>query len=433
VPQTKKLLGFWMMLSLVIGNMIGSGVFMLPASLARYGSISLLGWGFTALGTLMIALVFCQLTAHNPLAGGPYAYARQGFGDYIGFQVAWNYWLYVFTGNAAIVISATAYLSVFVPQISTNPALSFLVSVSLIWGLTLLNIFSWRQSAIFQVITTILKLLPLLTIAFFGIFHINPENFAPFNASNESPLMAIMGASTITMWALVGIESATVPADYVKNPKKTIPQATLWGTLFAAGFYIIISAIIMGIIPISILKNSSAPFADVAQILFGRWGQLLIAGGAFISAIGALNGWILLQGQVPLTAAKDGLFPQIFRKTTKNGTPSFGLIISSVLITLLLALNYHASLVDKFTFIIVMATLSALVTYLFSVLSSLLVLKKERGPLSGKFLILPLLAFAYIMWAIIGAGQESVMIGSVLFFASSIMYVMMKKSTTSSL
>ncbi len=424
--MAKKLLGFWMMLSLVVGNMIGSGVFMLPASLAKYGSISLLGWVFTALGTLMIALVFCRLTAANPMEGGPYAYARQGFGDYVGFQVAWNYWLYVFTGNAAIAISATAYLSVFIPEINASPTLSFTASMVLIWGLTFLNIFSVRQSAIFQMITTILKLLPLLAIACFGVFHVDPQNFVPFNASGETPLMAIMGASTITMWALVGIESATVPASHVKNPKKTIPQATLVGTIFVALFYIALSAIMMGMIPMDVLKNSSAPFADAAQILFGPWGKLLIAGGAFISAFGALNGWIMLQGQVPMSAAKDGLFPKLFAKTTKNGVPSFGLILSSALITLMLILNYHASLVDKFTFIITMATLSALVTYLFSVLSSILILRDEEKPISLKSLWLPMIAFAYIIWAIIGAGQELVMIGSLLFFASSIIYVFIK-------
>lgn len=427
MKKVKKLLGFWMMLSLVVGNMIGSGVFMLPASLAKYGSISLLGWVFTALGTLLIALVFCRLTAANPMEGGPYAYARQGFGDYVGFQVAWNYWLYIFTGNAAIAISATAYLSVFIPEINASPMWSFLASMGLLWGLTFLNMFSLRQSAMLQMVTTILKILPLLAVACFGIFHVDPHNFTPFNASGDTPLMAIMGASTITMWALVGIESATVPASHVKNPKKTIPRATLVGTVFVALFYITISAIMMGMIPMDVLKNSSAPFADAAHILFGPWGKLLIAGGAFISAFGALNGWIMLQGQVPMSAAKDGLFPKVFAKTTKNGIPSFGLIISTALITLMLALNYHESLVDKFTFIITIATLSALVTYLFSVLSSILILREEGRPISFKFLWLPMVAFAYIVWAIIGAGQELVMIGSLLFFVSSIIYVFIKR------
>lgn len=423
--KTKKL-GFWMMLSLVIGNMIGSGIFMLPASLAKYGSISLFGWVFTGLGTLMLALVFCRLAAHNPLAGGPYAYAHQGFGDYIGFQVAWNYWIYVFTGNAAIVISATAYLSVFMPEINTNPVFSFFTSLAIIWGLTLLNMISIRQSAIFQMATTILKLLPLLAIICFGIFHVSPQNFTPFNASGETPLMAIIGASTITMWALLGIESATVPADHIKNPKKTIPRATLWGTIFVVLFYIIISGIIMGMIPMGILQNSSAPFADAAQILFGPMGRFLIAAGAFVAGIGALNGWIMLQGQVPLVAAKDGLFPKIFSKTMKNGTPGFGLVLSSGVITLMLMLNYNASLVDKFTFIITMATLSALIAYLFSALSSILILREKGKPLTLRFLAIPLLAFSYTIWAIIGAGQELVMIGSLLFFASSIVYVFMK-------
>ena len=389
--------------ALVIGNMIGSGVFLLPSSLASYGGISLVAWVLTGTGAVLLALVFSRLGRAFPKTGGPYAYSRRAFGDFIGFQTAWGYWLNAWIGNAAIAIALVGYLAVFWGGAGSSKLLGALIAIAAIWILTAINILGVRQGAWVQILTTVLKLVPLVAIGVIGIFKIHTGYFKPFNASGDSFFGAVTSAGALTLWAFIGLESATVPADDVEDPQRTIPRSTIIGTVVAAIIYILGTAAVMGAIPSGQLAGSTAPFTDAAKQIFGGWSGDLVAIGAIISTFGCLNGWILLQGQVPMAAANDGLFPAIFARKSSNGTPVVGLVASSALITLLVLTNYTRGLVDFFTWVILLATLTALVPYAYAAMAEVMLFITEREKFSIRNLtvdvVVALLAFAYTLWA----------------------------------
>lgn len=429
--STKKL-GLGMLTALVVGNMIGSGVFMLPASLAGFGSISLLGWGFSALGAIFLALVFARLSQAMPKTGGPYAFCRDAFGDFVGFQTAYAYWIYAWVGNAAITVAFVGYLAFFFPSLGTDHHLALAVMLGTVWLLTLVNIVSIFSAGIVQVLLTVIKVLPLLLVGVVGLFFIEPANFTPYNMSGQTDGMAIMGAATLTLWAFIGMESATIPAGHVENPSKNIPRATVLGVLIAAAIYLLGSFSIMGVLPNSELVQSTAPYADAASRMFGMsgWVAAFVAFGAAASSVGALNGWIMVQAQVPMAAAHDGLFPAVFGKTTRKGIPALGLIISSVLISILLVLSQSENLVEQFTFIILLATLAVLVPYAYCALGELIIFVRHRERFNGRHMakscLMSGLAFAYVLWAIAGAGEDVVYYGMLMLFAGLPLYVWLK-------
>lgn len=430
--QTTRALGLWMLTALVAGNMIGSGVFLLPATLASFGSISIVAWIITSIGAMCLALVFAKLSSLIPKVGGPYAYCREGFGNFVGFQVAYNYWIALWVGNAAIAVAAVSYLSVLFPEVKTYPQLDCWLSIGFVWLMTFINILGVRQAGIFQLVTTILKLLPLFLIATFGLMFIHPHNLTDFNISGHSNFTALTSAATLTLWSFIGLESATIPADDVENPQRNIPRATILGTLITALIYILSTAAVMGVIPMAQLAKSTSPYADAAQIMFGPTAYYVIGLGAIISCFGALNGWTLLQGQIPYAAARDGVFPAIFTKESRFGTPVVGLIVSSILITLLLLLTLSTTLVKQFTLIILMATMASLIPYLFTCMAELMIFIKYREQFSSKRLfassVISIIGMAYAFWAMVGSGYQIVFYGSLLFFSSVPVYVWMQWS-----
>ncbi len=423
-------MGLWMSTALVIGNMVGSGVFLLPAALAAFGGISILGWLFTSAGALFLALTFARLSRLVPGAGGPYTYSRHGFGDFIGFLMAWGYWLSITIGNAGIAVALVGYLAFFMPVIGQNPALSALVALANIWLLTWVNAEGVRKAGYVQVVTTVLKLLPLVVVGTLGFLYFDPGNLAPFNASGGSAFSAITATAALTLWAFLGLESATVPAENVEDPEHTIPRATVIGTLVATGVYILSTVAVMGVMPQAVLVDSSAPFADAARSMWGSWAGYAVAAGAAISSFGALNGWILLQGQLPWAAARDRLFPKRFGRLSGKGTPVFGLVASSVLVTIFMAMNYTRSLVDLFTFVILLSALTSLVPYVFCSMAKLMIFARQPGGLGRKGIrgavIVGCLAFVYSLWAIGGSGMEAVYWGFMLLLAGIPVYVWLK-------
>lgn len=427
---TRRRLGLWMATALVVGNMIGSGVFLLPSSLAEYGPISLVAWVFTAAGAILLALVFARLSRAYPKTGGPYAYARRAFGDFVGFQTAWGYWIAVWAGNAAIAVAFVGYLAHFWPELGDDKVLAAAAGLAAIWVLTAVNAYGIRQGGAVQVVTTVIKLVPLLLIAVGGLFFIKSGNFGEFNAGGGSAFSAVTAAAALTLWSFIGLESATVPAEDVENPERNIPRATVAGTAVTALIYILGTVAVLGLVPAAALATSTAPFADAADAAFGGWAADLVAVGAAISAFGALNGWILLQGQIPFAAARDGLFPRVFARTGRGGTPIVGLVVSSVLVTGLMLMNYNASLVDQFTFIILLATLTTVIPYAYASLAELVLLATDRAAFSGGRLardaVIATLAFGYTVWAIAGAGYEVVYKGTLLIFAGMPVYAWLK-------
>lgn len=425
-------IGFWSTTSLVVGNMTGSGIFLLPAALALYGGISIFGWIFTVAGTLFLALVFSRLSRMFSKSGGPYTYSREGFGNFAGFLVAWGYWISIWTGNAAIAVAGVGYLSYFIPALKEDQVLSALLAIGVIWLFTYINTLPIRKVGAVQLITTAGKLIPLLVMGTLGYIYFDKSHFTPFNLSGASNFDAITATAALALWAFLGLESATIPSEGVRNPRITIPRATIAGMLIAALIYMSSTVAIMGIISPADLQNSAAPFADAAQKIWGNWASVLIAIGASIACFGALNGWILLQGQLPFAAARDNLFPPAFKKLSPKGVPVPGILIASVLASLLVSVNYTRGLVKMFSFIIMVSTLSCLLPYLFSSLSELaLYLRKKREFNRRKFFaatVISIPAFLYSLWAITGLEYGVILWGGVLLAAGIPVYIYLKFS-----
>lgn len=428
----RKPLGIWTSTALVVGNMIGSGVFLLPAALAAYGGVSLVGWLVTAAGALALALVFSRLTRALPKVGGPYAYSRLAFGDFMGFLVAWGYWIAIWVGNAAIAVAFVGYLAVFWPALAADQLLAALAALAAIWVLTIVNTAGVRAGGLVQLVTTVLKMVPLALVGLLGLFFLDGANFTPFNPSGESTFGAITSVAALTLWAFIGLESVTIPADDVDDPERTIPRATALGTIAVAAIYIVATAAIMGMVPAAALGASTAPFADAAEIMLGPWARWVVAAGAVISTFGCLNGWVLLQGQIPLAAARDGVFPAAFGNLSARGVPVLGLVVSSVLVSVLMLFNYQRDLVDLFGFIVLLATLTTLVPYLFTAIGAVLIYRRmpdKFGAATGGATVIALFAFLYALWTIYGAGQEVAFWGVLLLFAGTPIYVWLKWDT----
>ncbi len=426
---SERPLGLWRSTALVTGNMIGAGVFLLPASLAVYGGIGIFGWVITATGAMLLALVFGRLSRIVPKAGGPYAYTQKGFGDFAGFFVAWGYWISIWAGNSAIAAAFVGYTGVFVPGLAENAALAGGTAIAAIWFLIWVNALGVRNAGILQLVTTVLKLLPLIAIGTLGLLYFDAENLRPFNMSGESSFAAISATAALTLYAFLGLESATIPADDVQDPRRTIARATVLGTLAAAVVYILGTAAVMGVISPLLLAGSTAPFADAASVMWGNWASYAIAAGAAISAFGALNGWILLSGQIPMAMAKDGLFPAVFARVSERRTPVTGFVVSGVLASALIMMSYSRGLVGAFTFILLLATLAALVPYVFCSLAEFAIPRESGGRFGGRpglYLAVPVLAFIYSLWTIAGSGRDTVYWGFLLLLAGVPVFVWMR-------
>ena len=273
----KRELGLPTATALVVGNMIGSGIFLLPASLAAValatGSGSLLAWALTGIGAMLLAAVFATLGRAYPKTGGPYAYAHRAFGDFVGFQTAWGYWIAAWAGNAAIAIAFTGYLTVFWPSLADSNVAMAAVTIGLVWLLTLVNIAGVRETGVVQLVTTVLKFVPLALVGIIGLFFLNADHFTPFApnglGTGDGMWGGITAAAALTLWAFIGLESATVPAEEVKDPERTIPRATILGTLVTTVVYILATVAIIGVLPLGQLAESTSPFAAAASEMFG--------------------------------------------------------------------------------------------------------------------------------------------------------------------
>jgi len=417
-------LGFWSAVSIVIGNMIGSGVFLLPASLAAYRGLSLVGWIISAGGAVMLALVFARLARQFPSAGGPYAYTRRAFGDLAGFLVGWGYWLSVIASLPALSVAFVGYLDPFLPALVRNPVTAAMLALVTMWTLIAINIAGIGAAGRVQVITTALKIVPLVLIGVWGLLYFHAGTFS-VPTTNAAPVGGqIVSAVTLTLWAFLGLECATVPAASVRDPTTTIPRATIIGTLLTAAIYIASTIGVMNLVPADRLAVSTAPFADAARRLLGDTGARVVALGAAISCFGALNGWVLMAGQVPLAVAADGLFPRAFSRLSRRGTPARAMVVAGFLGSALVAMNYSRGLVALFTFIILLATLSTLVPYVFCSLAVWLMPNEPRP--AGAAAIVSVLAFVYAMFAIGGAGAETVFYGFLLLLAGLPLYVWLR-------
>jgi APA family basic amino acid/polyamine antiporter len=435
VPTSRKI-GLVATTALVIGNMIGSGIFLLPSSLAPYGLLSLAGWIVTALGALVLALIFARLSRVIVGAGGPYAYSRLAYGDFAGFWIAWGYWIALWAGNAAIAVAFVGYAAAFFPAMGVSTLFpAGATAIALVWILTFVNLLGADVAGRVQTITTIIKLIPLLLVGIVGLFFFNSANPTVWQPTEVQPnaLTAVAAVVALTLWAFLGLESATVATTEVENPTVIIPRATLIGTAITAIIYIASSTAVIGLVPGADLAVSTFPFADAARVLFGDWGFYGVALGAAISALGALNGFVLITPQVSAAAADDRLFPKRFAERSNVGVPRFGMIVAATLISILLIFNYsgNAGTVQIFNFIILLATLTTLLPYAFCSLVELIQYFKSPAdyPVKNMFaaVALAVIGFIYSVIAIIGSGASTVLWGFVLMLLGLPVYVWMQR------
>lgn len=420
-------MGFWAVTSLVVGSQIGSGIFLLPANLSKFGAIGLASWIITATGALLLALVFAKLCAEIPKTGGPHTFIEAAFGQQAGFFSAWTYWVISWLSTPMVVISVVGYLSPLWGDL--HPLTNLLLEISIILFVMTLNLSGVRSAGRAELVFTLLKLLPLVIVPAAGLFFIKDTYFTPFNPTQTPIIHALNGAALLTLWGFIGVESATTPAESVINPTKTIPRAIILGTFVVALVYILGSFVIMGIVPPDTLAHSKAPFADAAQIIFGGNWHLIISVAASIVCLGTLNAWVLTSGQIALGAAYDGHLPHFFTRKNNQGAPQWGLIISCLGMVPILILTLEQDLITQVNTIIDISVTAFLFIYVLSVLSYLKLFWKNKASKKIDFrsLLIGLLALLFCVWALMASGIKMVGLATLITLLGAPIYYWKKK------
>lgn len=425
--QTRPL-GFWPCLALVVGTIIGSGIFLLPAQLAPFGWNAMFGWAVTIGGALCIAFVFAKLAAAIPAAAGPHAFVQQAFGGLAAFGITWAYWIAIWVGNAAIAIGAVSYISLFLPELAEAPVFGAGAAILLLWLLTALNCLSLKASGRFQLATAALKLVPLLVVILIALFALTSgaPSEAPAFRAEEINLDAINSAAAIGLWAMVGLEAAAWASRNVRDPARTVPRATFYGTLAVGLFYLAVTSAVMLLTPPDSLAASNAPLALAIEPYTGSGIALIIGLFAAISVTGALNGLVLVQGELPLQLARDGALPRWLGKLSARGIPVRAQIISSGLSTVLILANTSRTLSGLFAFMALIATAATLVLYLAVALAALELQRRNRVETSPLLLGTAGIGILFALWTFYGAGFEATAWTLGLIAAGFLIYALTK-------
>ena len=424
-----KKIGFWSVTSLVVGSQIGSGILLLPASLAPFGAIGLASWAITGTGALCLALIFARLCAANPKPGGPHTYVEAAFGSKTAFYAAWTYWVISWMSSAAVLIAIVGYLSPFLGAM--DPLSNLLLEIAILLLLTWLNLMGVRAAGRVEFVFTLFKILPLLIIPCVGLWHLHPEHFRPFNPTMQTPLSALNAAALLTLWGFIGLESATAPTESVFNPAKTIPKAIVAGTAIVALVNIVNSFVMMGIMPMDTLAHSKAPFAAAAGLLFGGNWSLIISVIAAIVCLGTLNAWVLTSGQIALGAAYDQHFPKFFLRKNQCGAPVWSLMISSLGVIPLLILTMDVDLINQVNAVIDISVTAFLFVYLLCALSYFkLFLTRRSIFVDKKGCIVGMTALVFCLWALWSSGLKMVSLAGLITLSGVPIYYWQRKRRT---
>jgi basic amino acid/polyamine antiporter, APA family len=428
--QKARALGLTSATGLVIGSIIGTGVFTMPAVLAEAGTSSLLVLAVIAVGAMLLAVLFGQLTRRVPNSdGGLYAYARHEFGDFAGYLTGWCYWVQAWAGNAAIVASWVFYVEALFDINHPSAMTSWGIALLGLWVPAAVNLAGVRQMAWFQNVTVVLKFLPLLFVAVVGWFFVSAGNFGAFNASGGSLYSAIGIAAGVALFSFIGVEVAAITAKRVKDPRRNVGRASLLGTAASAILYLAASAAVMGLVAHHSLVNNGAPFVDAFQTVFshGAWAGKLVAALAVISGIGALNGWTLVTTEVSRAAANDGLFPKAFAWTDRKDSAWFGIVIAALLPSLLMLWRYTTGTgLTVFTELVDLTVVTVAIPYLFSACAQLTYLvsgrRRVQGWLLARDLTITAAATLFSLWVTFAAGYSAVYQAMVIVLAGVILY-----------
>lgn len=411
-------LGLFAALALVMGNMIGTGVFLLPAQLAPFGWNAVAGWVVTIGGSICLAYALARLSAQRPDAVGVAALVESAFGPMAGFLIGFSFWVSIWTGVVTIAVGAVSYASSFWPALAAHPALATLV---LIWMVTAINLIGVRAAAPFQIATLLLKLVPLLVV--FGLILVQlatrgGQALTPFPAEGIS-FAPVTTAAALALWAMVGFEAACAAGDKIANPAVNIPRATLLGTGLTGLFYLMVCSGIALMLPADQVAASAAPFELFVATFWSPGPAAFVALFAAISAIGALNGWILVQGETPRDMARRAMMPRWFAVASAAGTPRRALFVSSLLASALLIANGGRTMGGLFAFMALLSTCATLWLYIAVVAAA----AKARIAIPSV-----VLGGAFACWALWGAGWEAVGLSLVLMAAGLPLYVWTRRS-----
>lgn len=428
-PAAGKSLGVSACIAIVVGNMVGSGFYLSPAAVAPYGNLAIIAWIVMGFGAVCLGLTFAKLARLAPATGGPYAYTRMAYGDFAGFLIAWGYWISIWTSLPVIALAFAGAVMDLFPALHNRP-MAVILTLAAIWAVVFVNLRGVKAAGIFSEVTTYTKLVPFAAIALIGLFFIDTSHFSEFNPSGKSLLGASAALAPLTMFAFLGLESATVPAGDVRNPKRTIPLSTVLGIVIAALLYVLGTIAVMGLVPREQLVHSVAPFSDAARVLWGSWGATVISLAIILSALGALNGWTLLMGQVPMAAAHDRLFPPLFGRLSPRGVPAFGIIVSAVFATLLVLSQVAGppGFSEVYTLIVGLSTMAAVIPYAFCALATGLVAAYAAGggPVP-RLTVVEVIAFIFAVFTLYGCGAQAVLFGLIMLVLGIPVYVWQRR------
>jgi arginine:ornithine antiporter/lysine permease len=421
-------IGLWSLTALVFSSMVGAGIFSLPQNMAEVAGARavLIGWGVTGVGIVALAMSFLYLSRLRPdLDGGIYSYARAGFGDLVGFFSAWGYWLCATIGVVGYLVIAFAALGSFIDtpeQIwfgDGNTLAAFVGESCILWAVHLLVARGVQQAALFNLVATLAKSLPLLLFILFACYWFDPVTFA---ADQQGSTLAVpvseqvRNTMLITLWVFTGIEGAAVLSARARN-RRDVGTATVLGVVLALLLYVLISVLALGILSrpeLAALPNPS--MAGLMAQMTGSWGKLLISVGLIVSVLASYVSWTLFSAEVPFSAARHGAFPAIFRRQNRSGTPIASLWLTSVTVQVCLLLVW---LLGKgYTSLLLISTSMILVPYL---LIGLFLLKlsfsgeSEGG--QGRVLMraVALVASGYGFWLLYAAGVEYLLLSLLLY------------------
>jgi arginine:agmatine antiporter len=249
--------------------MVGSGFYLSPAAVAPYGLLAIVFWIVMGIGAMCLGVAFARLARRLPATGGPYAYTRAAYGDFAGFIVGWGYWISIWASLPVIAFAFTGSLLKLMPAMQGSRPAAVAITLGAIWLVTLTNLRGVKEAGLFAEITTYAKLVPFAGIAVLGLPWVHFDQLAEFNPSGSSLFAAASALAPLTMFAYLGLESATVPAGDVRNPTRTIPLATIGGIAIAGLLYVLGTIVVLGVVPRGQLVNSLAPFSDAARSMWG--------------------------------------------------------------------------------------------------------------------------------------------------------------------
>ena len=409
---------------LTMVNMMGSGIIMLPTKLAEIGTISIVSWLVTAVGSTALAYAFAQCGMFSKKSGGMGGYAEYSFGKAGNFMANYTYGVSLVIANTAIAISAVGYGSELLGA-TLSPLSLALWTIFTLWLATVLNFGGARITGNISSFTIWGVIIPVVGISIIGWKWFDGSMYVnSWNPHNVPTFEAIGVSISMTLWAFLGLESACANADAVENPEKNVPIAVLGGTLGAAVIYIVSTNVIAGIVPNLELANSTAPFGLAFAHMFDETVGKVIMGLMVMSCFGSLLGWQFTIAQVFKSSAEEGYFPAFFKKVTSKDAPVVGMITITALQTLLSLMTISPSLNKQFNVLVDLAVVTNVIPYLLS-MAALAVLLKAENVAPQKYKTTVFVAFIgslYSIYALYAAGEQAMLYGSIVTFIGWTLY-----------